>query len=164
MIRAAVLALALAAPAAAADPWQGREAAFFGVTYLDTSYEGEVQGARADETARVEMVERQLADALVAAGLDLVDLSPVAEELERTLNPAKCYGCELRMAERLGADYTVVSEVQKVSNLILSLNVVVRDVATGAAVRGLAVDIRGNTDESWQRGMDYVLTRGIFTD
>src|SRR3712207_7252814 len=43
-------------------------------------------------------------------GFDLVDLAPVTEELDRTLNPANCNGCEVRMAERLGADYSLVGE------------------------------------------------------
>ena len=43
--------------------------------------------------------------------------------------------------------------VQKVSNLILNLNIEVRDAATDRAVYTTSVDIRGNTDESWLRGV-----------
>lgn len=43
--------------------------------------------------------------------------------------------------------------VQKVSNLILNLNIEVRDAATDQAVYTGSVDIRGNTDESWLRGV-----------
>ena len=148
----------------AADLWQGRAAAFFGVTFLDTSQEGALNGPRADESARVGMVEDLLAGTLVERGLRLVDLAPVQNELDRTANPADCYGCDVRMARQLGADYAVVSEIQKVSNLILSMNVVVRDAATGEQVRGQAVDIRGNTDVSWLRGMSYLLRNGIFRE
>jgi hypothetical protein len=157
------LMLASAASAAPVD-WQGRKAAFFGVTFIDTSHEGELNGPRADEGARVEQAEAQIAAALEEHGLELVDLGPVAEELARTANPSDCNGCELRMAERLGADLAVVAEVQKVSNLILSMNVVVRAAESGETVRALAVDIRGNTDESWRHGIGYVLRTGIFTD
>lgn len=66
------------------------------------------------------------------------------------------------MARALGADYAVVGEVQKVSNLILAMNLYVKEVSTGRQIRGQAVDIRGNTDESWQRGMRYILERNIF--
>ena len=162
MIRTASLLALLASPAIADALWQGRSAAFFGVTLIDTSAEGEMNGPRLDETARIEMVEAQAARALRAHGLRLVDLAPVTGELARTRNPAACNGCELRMARRLGADYAVVAEVQKVSNLILSMNLYVRDATTGAQLRGLAVDIRGNTDESWQRGMRYILERNLF--
>jgi hypothetical protein len=157
------LAWAAAASAAPVD-WQGRTAAFFGVTFIDTSHEGELNGPRVDEAARVEQAEAQIAAGLEERGLELVDLGPVAEELARTANPSDCNGCEVRMARRLGADLAVVAEVQKVSNLILSMNVVVRAAATGEPVRALAVDIRGNTDESWRRGIGYILRNGIFID
>lgn len=156
------LLLLAAGPALAEELWQGRSAAFFGITFLDTSTEGEMNGVRADEVARLEMVERQAAEAMRAHGLTLLDLAPVAEDLDRIRNPAKCNGCDLRMAEKLGADYAVVGEVQKISNLILALNLYVKDVETGRQIRGQAVDIRGNTDESWQRGMRYILERSIF--
>ena len=42
--------------------------------------------------------------------------------------------------------------VQKVSNLILNINVEVRTEAGATRYRG-SVDIRGNTDESWLRGV-----------
>jgi hypothetical protein len=150
--------------AAAEELWQGRTAAFFGVTYLDTSLEGEINGPRADETARVVLVEGELVLTLEAHGLTLVDLAPVAEKLARIVNPADCYGCEVRMAAELGATYAVVAEVQKVSNLIQSMNVVVRDAQTGHVVRAMAVDLRGNTDEAWLRAMRYVLKNGIFME
>jgi Protein of unknown function (DUF2380) len=162
-LAALILSLA-AAPATAQDAWQGQKAAFFGVTFLDTSIEGELNGSRADETARVALVEDYIAHTLVEHGLELVDLAPVENVLRLIANPADCNGCDARMADRLGARYAIVSEVQKVSNLILSMNVVVRDANTGAMLRGMAVDIRGNTDESWLRGMRSVLTHGIFTD
>jgi hypothetical protein len=161
---AAALLLALAGPAAADDPWRGARAAFFGVTFLDTSHEGELNPPREDEAARLALVEAYLAEAFEERGIVLVDLAPVAEDLALIVNPAKCYGCELRMAERLGARYAIVSEVQKVSNLILAMNVVVKEVATGAPVRALAVDIRSNTDDSWLRGMRYIVERGIFKE
>ena len=43
--------------------------------------------------------------------------------------------------------------VQKVSKLILNINVEVRSVATGETVCVKSVDIRGNTDETWLRGV-----------
>jgi hypothetical protein len=68
------------------------------------------------------------------------------------------------MARRLGARYSVVAEVQKVSNLILSMNLYIRDAETGARLRGLAVEIRGNTDESWMRGIRYILRNAVFRE
>jgi hypothetical protein len=47
--------------------------------------------------------------------------------------------------------------VQKVSNLILSLNIYLRDARTGRLVTSMSADFRGNTDESWQRTASYLL-------
>jgi hypothetical protein len=47
--------------------------------------------------------------------------------------------------------------VQKVSDLILNINVYMADVAAGKLVFVHSVDIRGNTDESWTRGITYLV-------
>ncbi|HQT26410.1 MAG TPA: DUF2380 domain-containing protein, partial [Burkholderiales bacterium] len=52
---------------------------------------------------------------------------------------------------------SVVGWVQKVSNLILNINVAARSVTTGKVIEEGSVDIRGNTDESWSRGLSYLM-------
>jgi hypothetical protein len=47
--------------------------------------------------------------------------------------------------------------VQKVSNLILNINVYIRDGYTGQLVTSKSADLRGNTDESWFRAASYLL-------
>jgi hypothetical protein len=47
--------------------------------------------------------------------------------------------------------------VQKVSNLILNVNIYVRDVATENLVARMSADFRGNTDESWSRAVEYLV-------
>jgi hypothetical protein len=164
-MRALVVLLILAAPAAALEPLKpDAEVAFFGIHFIDTSTEGAYFGAREDEAQRVTMLEGIVAKRFADEGFQLVDLAPVEEELARISNPADCYGCDLRMGQELGADYVLVGEVQKVSNLILAMNLVLREVERRAAVRGLAVDIRSNTDESWRRGMRYILDRHFFAE
>ncbi len=142
----------------------GASVAFFGIHFIDTSAEGEINGPRADEAARLALLEEQVRQRFLDEGFALVDLAPVAEEMARTLNPADCNGCELRMAERLGADYALVGEVQKVSNLILSMNLALTEVDGERLVRMLAVDVRGNTDDSWLRGGRYILNNHVFRD
>lgn len=160
-----ILALLLtSAPALAQEDPTGPTAAFFGIHFIDTSTEGEVNGPRADEAARVEMLDAYIAEGLTNGGLVLVDMAPAAEQLASVKNPAHCNGCDVKIARELGAAYSVVAEVQKVSNLILAVNIYVRDAETGAQLRGQAVDIRGNTDDSWQRGARYILKNNIFKE
>jgi hypothetical protein len=161
----ALLALSLVAgPSWADSEWQGKTAAFFGVTLIDTSRDEPYGEPSVPEAARLALTEDYIRTALEERGLVFVDLAPVAEEMARTVNPSDCNDCDLRMARRLGASYSVVSEVQKVSNLILVMNLYIRDAETGAYLRGLAVDIRSNTDESWLRGIRYMFRNPVFRD
>jgi hypothetical protein len=153
-----VLALAAAAPAMAQAP---ERAAFFGFVFIDTSL-GASQEA---ELARTRMIEARLAEALEASGrYALVDTAPVAEAAGLYANLAHCNGCDSRFAADLGADIAVTGEVQKTSNLILHMSVYMRDAETGALVGGGSADIRGNTDESWRRGIDYIVKRRILRE
>ena len=55
------------------------------------------------------------------------------------------------------ANFVLIGWVQKVSNLILNMNVVVRDVKTGRVISVKSVDMRGNTDDTWSRAMDWLI-------
>lgn len=142
----------------------GASIAFFGISFIDTSTEGAVNGVREDETERLKMLEDYVASRLTERGFELVDVSPVETEINRVANVADCNFCDVLMARKLGADYSAVGEVQKVSNLILSMNLVFRDVEEGQHVRGMSVDIRGNNDDSWRRGMRYILKNNVFRE
>ncbi|MBC7314723.1 MAG: DUF3280 domain-containing protein [Rhizobium sp.] len=140
----------------------GAKVAFLGITFIDTSTEGAYDGERPDQTARTHLLEERTRQRFGEEGFVLLANDAIADELARTSNPADCYGCERHMAERLGADYVLVGEVQKVSNLILSMNLVLTDVKTGQTLRALAVDIRSNTDDSWLRGLNYIFKNHFF--
>jgi hypothetical protein len=70
-----------------------------------------------------------------------------------------CNGCELQVGRKLGVERVGVCWVQKVSNLIININLRVEDVASGHAVFQRSVDIRGNTDLSWRRGVKALVDR-----
>jgi hypothetical protein len=149
----AVAVLLVAVPAHAAP----ERAAIFGFEFDDTSLEGSLRGARPDEQARLRALDAQLRAALVGSGRYVaVDLAPVAEQA-RARDLASCGGCDATLARQVGADVAVAGWVQKVSNLILNINVQIRGTTDGRVLRAGSVDIRGNTDESWQRGLAYLL-------
>jgi len=156
--------LILTVASAAAEFGPGSKVAFLGLVFIDTSTEGAYNGRRADEAARLTILEQLVEDRFRKEGMVVMDLAPIAETLDNTANPANCYGCEVRMAQKLGADFVLVGVVQKVSNLILSMNLVMREVATGQVVRARVVDIRSNTDKSWIRGMNYILKTAFFKE
>lgn len=152
------LAVSIAPGAAHAD---AAKTAIFPFSLDDTSLQGEMKGKNADETRRLTDLDKQLTETLVKSGQYApVTLPPdVAKAADRDLRT--CGGCDIEMAKQAGAQFSVYGWVQKVSNLILNINLVVNDVATGKPVRAGSVDIRGDTDESWSRGLRYLLANRI---
>jgi len=148
-------ALTLAiATAVRADP---PKLAVFDFELTDTSLQGEVDGPRADEHDRLMRVGDQVRKELAESGkFQLLEISKVNAAAHGS-NLQACGGCDVQYAQQLGADLAMTGVVQKVSNLILNINIYLRDVHTGALVTSMSVDLRGNTDESWSRATSYLL-------
>lgn len=156
---AAVLAsLAWAMPAHAAAP----KIAVFGFSFDNTSMEP----TRPDEVARLKMADKELREGLRKSGdYDVVstDTPAIQKKLGEIVSIRQCNGCEIPLARSVGASLVAYGWIQKVSNLILNLNIVIEDVKTGKQIRNGSVDIRGNTDESWSHGVKYLLQEHVFT-
>jgi uncharacterized protein DUF2380 len=153
------LALALAitlmcsAPVRADPP----KVAVFDFELFDTSLQGETDGPRADEQDRLQRTTEQVRKGLTdSAKFRVVDIAPVNAAAHGN-NLQACGGCDVQLAGQLGADLAITGLVQKVSNLILNMNIYVRDVHTGQLVTAMSADLRGNTDESWSRAASYLL-------
>ncbi|MDB5404236.1 MAG: hypothetical protein JWQ55_6254 [Rhodopila sp.] len=131
-------------------------AAVFAFELDDTSLQGEISGHDAGDLARLGRLDSQLRDALARSGR----YTPVAVPTSPG-EPWTCDGCEVDIARKAGAQVSVVGWVQKVSNLILNINVVMRDVQTGQRIQAGSVDIRGDTDESWTHGMSFLINNRI---
>ncbi|MEL7514211.1 MAG: DUF3280 domain-containing protein [Pseudomonadota bacterium] len=148
----------------------GGSVAFFGMHMTDSSSQktaaSTLTPSQIDpaELERLKLVEAMAAEWFVAEGFDLLDLAPVADDLDRVSNPANCYGCDVRMAKKLGADFILVGELNKISDALLSINLQLRDGETGRLVKAGATSIRGNTDDTWKRGMRYILKNSIFRE
>ncbi len=89
--------------------------------------------------------------------VDNAKASDLIAKIKVTYNLHECQGCEIEIGKALEVDRIVIAWVQKVSNLILNLNIEVKDVATGRTVYNKSVDLRGNTDVSWMRGIRYMV-------
>lgn len=160
-IGAAALALFLAAPA-----WAGTgdaaaiKIAVFKFELLDTSG-GPPQG----EEARIELITDLLRLRLAGSErydvVDVAGVSALANKRQADLAAggyfSQCNGCEAPIAAALGADRSLSGTVQKVSNLILNINVYIRDANTGEMLEAYSVDIRGNTDQSWTKGISWLV-------
>ena len=111
--------------------------AVFGFELVDTSLDGEMRGQNPDEQRRLAALKPRV-DAFFASAGDLqpVDIDPVRKAAEAQ-NLQACGGCDRRLAKDLGAALSLTGTVQKVSNLILNINMVVRDVAPFLTTSGV---------------------------
>jgi hypothetical protein len=110
---------------------------------------------------RLVQITDQLRERLAKSGrVAVVDIAPVAAQAKAT-NLRTCDGCDADFANQLGADFAVSGWVQKVSNLILNMNIIVRDAKTARVISLKSVDMRGNTDESWSRAIDWLVRNDL---
>ncbi len=150
--------LTLPPPVLAETP---QRVAFFGILLIDTSLGGSVL----EEHRRVTAMEARLVEAMMESGRYVfVDTASVAGKAGLYANLADCNGCDSSLAAELGADLALTGVVQKTSNLILSISIFIRDAGTRRLVGGGSADIRGNTDETWRRGIDYILRNRILRE
>lgn len=127
--------------------------AVFAVELYDTSG----QPAQAAQEARLQMLTAELRERLAASGRYTV-IAPPSPQGAALRN---CNGCEVPEAARHGADLVMTGLVQKVSNLILHLTLTLREVPSGAVRGSWVADFRGNTDESWQRALGWLLRNRV---
>ena len=156
MMRALAVTLLLLswAVAQAAEP---PKLAVFDFEMIDTSLQGEVYGKRSDEQERLKRTGDQLRRELGESGkFQILDIAPVNVAAHQN-NLQACGGCDAKLAHQLGADLFISGTVQKVSNLILNVNVYLHDAETGRLITAASVDMRGNTDESWSRATHYLV-------
>ncbi|MCK1709007.1 MULTISPECIES: DUF3280 domain-containing protein [unclassified Bradyrhizobium] len=148
-----IAALVVTTSVAFADP---PKLAVFDFELIDTSLPGEFYGSK-PELERLDRISEQLRKELAGSGrFQLLDIAPI-RDAARHSNLQACGNCDLTFAGQLGAELEITGMVQKVSNLIINLNIYLRDVKTGNMIAVASADMRGNTDESWSRTMSYLI-------
>jgi hypothetical protein len=136
----------------------------FDIELVDTSQAAEL-GLRNDQTQRLQLVSDELRTLLQASPqIELIDIMPKREAITQKAPLNKCNGCAEDLAKDLGADLVVSGIVQKTSDLILSFAVTIKDAHSGKIVRGGQADIRGNTDESWLRGIRWLVKNRLLAE
>jgi hypothetical protein len=160
LARLLFLSCLLAASGAVAEP----RVAVFDFELIDTSLDGEMKGTNAEEKARLAKLAPMLREKLAASSRYIVvDATPVLVRAHAQ-NLQACGGCDATLAQEVGADVAVTGTVQKVSNLILNINVYLRDAKDDRLLQSMSADIRGNTDESWSRGLDWLIRNRLLAE
>jgi hypothetical protein len=110
------------------------------------------------EKARLQLAHAVLRDRLAASDAYApVELAAQSAAIEKSPPLRSCQNCAETIARSANAEIAVVGYVQKVSNLILNITITVSNAETGQVVAFGTADIRGNTDESWTRGVEWLV-------
>ena len=138
--------------------------AIFNFELLDTSLEGQMNGAKLEEFTRVDHLAPRLREALAASGRYSIAPTDAVDARAHAQNLQACGGCDRELAREAGADLSITGQVQKVSNLILNMNIYTRDVASGKIIAVASADMRGNTEESWARALDWLIRNRLLAE
>lgn len=158
MRMALLLLLAGLAGAAHAEPLP--RVVVFDMEIADTSGES----AHPDHPARLRRMTDLLVDGLRATGryeTQAARDTVIAAELPASIRA--CNGCERDLARKAGADIVVTGVIHKISTLILNERIMMRDVNSGEILASAIVDIRGDNERSWRRGIEWILRHRLPT-
>ena len=142
---------------------ESHKVAVYPCELYDTSGGGDAIEKKADRQ-RVKLVSDALKEGLAKKPFyEVVDTSK-ANEVD-SVNAwfaadglfRECNGCEAEISRLLGADLSFACVVQKVSNLILSINVYMRESNSEQLVATYSSSIRGNTDYNWLRSVRWLM-------
>lgn len=115
-----------------------------------------------EEQERLKLVTKELRALLdQSPDYDVKDLSAIAEEIEEKAPLHECNGCENDLAKKAGVELAVLPLLQKSSDTLFNMTIGIQDVATGALKKSVMVVIQGSTDESWLRGVRWLVKRKL---
>jgi len=111
------------------------------------------------ERQRMVKIEDIFKSMLEASGrYKFIPVNPsIQQRIDKDQKMGACAGCEIGYGKEIGVAQVAWIEVQKVSELILNINVYISSVDSGQPIFLKSVDLRGNTDESWQHSMKYLV-------
>ena len=151
------LALSARSAAAAAPSEPAKSVALLNVQFLNDHED--LEPTTGAERARLASIASLFKAKLEASGRYTFVSIPGAAAGKIAAGPdiGACGGCEFSYGKEFGANAVAWIVVQKVSDLILNINVYMADVAARKLAFVHSVDIRGDTDESWTRGLTYLV-------
>ena len=154
----AIALLSFSLPSLAVENPSGQKTAFLGFQFIANATPMDEA-----EKARLGQIEASFIAKLEASKKYTFVKVPDAmrQKISAGQPVGECGGCEMEYAKELGVPIVMWGTVQKVSNLILNLNIYMADVNTNKLTFVKSVDMRGNTDETWEQAVNYMVKRYI---
>lgn len=128
----------------------------------DRSAGGGIIGPDAIDAENLKLAAEEARRMLAASGrYSIVDAGGVAGELRSAGGVQHCNGCEAALAKKLGADQAMAGLFTRVNRTEYTLQIVVKDTATGAAVSNDFTGLRMGANYAWPRGVKWLMDNKI---
>jgi hypothetical protein len=131
---------------------------------LDIELSGDLGGPQfsAEHAQRLKTQSELLRQQLLQSGkYQLADLTPAQQLIEQLKSSQAylhdCNGCDLDVGRAVKAQKVMVTWVNRVSGLILTLTYEIHDVASGQIDVRKSYDFRGDNDNAWSHAIRYMV-------
>ncbi|HWK33852.1 MAG TPA: DUF3280 domain-containing protein [Hyphomicrobium sp.] len=123
------------------------------------------KGLDAEDKRRLGVITEELTRLIKESGrYEVLDPAPIAKDIEDKAPIYKCNGCEDDLANKIGADIAFIGTVRKASDVLFTVSIYVRDVASQKVIHQGSSEIYGNTDKMWLRAVNYIVDRRLYAD
>ena len=134
--------------------------AVFDFELNDTSAGGGIIAQDATDTESLTGSTDKARRMLSASGLySVVDIGGVAAEINAAGSLQDCNGCEAALAQKLGADQSMLGVVNRVSRTEYTLHIYIRDAENGEVLSTGSTTLRMGANYAWPRGVEWLLER-----
>jgi hypothetical protein len=145
----------------------GQKAIIFPFDLIDQSQQFEIglmpKEIDPEEKRRLAVISEELTKLIKESGrYEVVDAGPIAAEIEQKAPIHKCNGCEDDLAKKVGAEVAFIGTVRKASDVLFTVSVYIRDVASAKVIKQASSEIYGNTDAMWLRAVRYLVEKRLF--
>jgi hypothetical protein len=145
----------------------GQTAIIFPFDLIDQSQQFEIglmpKEIDPEEKRRLAVITEELTKLIKQSGrYEVVDPAPIAAEIVGKAPIHKCNGCEDDLAKKAGAEVAFIGTVRKASDVLFTVSVYIRDVASAKVIKQASSEIYGNTDAMWMRAVRYLVEKRLF--
>ncbi len=148
--------------AASADTSPPVKLAIFDFELEDFSAGASLLPANPTDSEQLKRVTNEARQSIAQSGrYTLVDVSGADAEAVKAHSLRNCDGCDAGIAQKLGADQSLVGIVTRISRTEFTVRFQIRDTRTGATVFNKQTGLRMGAIESWNRGAAWLIKNGL---
>jgi hypothetical protein len=138
--------------------------AIFDFELDDRSAAGGLVGPDAIDTENLKKATEEARQRLAASGrYVLVDPGPAVNEMTAAGGIQRCDGCEAPLANKLGAEQSMIGIFARVSRTEYTLQIAVRDTKSGAILSNAFSGLRMGANYAWPRAVASLIDNKILS-